>query len=256
MGKSSKTKSTSNTISEPWRAAQPYLKGLLADTQSAYKGGEFDVDPYEGTRVAPQSDLTQAGIGQITDLVGQPNQFIDAAGEAYGDIMQGDPYRDLDVLKQSVLSDVIPAVSSRFQNSGMLDSSMAQDTIARSAAEAIAPIEYGAWGDIQNRKLAGMEMAPRLVAGQYLPATTAITTGQYQDAYNQMLADAEMAKYYEGENQSYDELGRAANLMMGFGGLGGTTTGTSKQPSGSSPLGSAMQGLGGLGLMYSSIFGK
>lgn len=255
MGRSSSTKSTTNTVAEPWKDAQPSLRRLLRATEGAFNAGEFSVDPYSGQRVADQGQLTQAGLGQIYDKVTGPNQFLDASRAAYGDIMQGDAYRDLDTLKSNVLGDVIPAVTARFASSGMGDSSMAADTIARSATEALAPIEYGAWSDIQNRKLAGMEMAPRLVAAEYLPEQTALTAGQFDDAYNQSLIDADMAQYYEGANQSYDELQRAANLMLGYAGLGGSTQSTSKQPSGSNPLGSAMQGLGGLGLMYSAIFG-
>ena len=76
-------------------------------------------------------------------------------------------YRDFDTLKENVLADVIPAVSSRFGDAGMLDSSMAADTISRSAASAIAPIEYGAWENAQNRALSAYGQAAPMEQGAY-----------------------------------------------------------------------------------------
>lgn len=57
MGKESE--STSNTVAEPWSGAQPFLKILLGGAEGAYEAGMFDVPSYPGTRVAPQSTMTQ-----------------------------------------------------------------------------------------------------------------------------------------------------------------------------------------------------
>ena len=56
--------------------------------------------------------------------------------------------------------------------------------------------------------------------------------GGTQDAFAQSQIDAEMAKYYEGANQSYDELQRAASLALGFGGMGASSATTQQQPGG------------------------
>lgn len=253
MGKSSKNKSTSNVIAEPWKAAQPYLEDALGDVWGVASSGGFDVTPYSGDRVAGQGPLTTEALTQFYDLGANGNPIMDSAEAAYTNFLTGDTYRDMDTLKQNVLGDVIPAVSSRFSSSGMLDSSMAADTIARSAASAIAPIEYGAWENQQNRKLGALGMAPKLTATQFLPAQSMMTAGQMQDAYSQSLIDAEMARYYEGANQPYDEQKRIADLMLAYGGLGGTQSSTSKAPSGSSTAGDIFQGIGGLGLMYAML---
>jgi hypothetical protein len=80
--------------------------------------------------------------------------------------------------------------------------------------------------------------------------------GDRQDIFDQSQIDAEMTKYYEGANQLYDELQRAASLAMGFGGLGSTSQGTTAatQPGGGAlgTAGGVLQTLGplvALGLM-------
>ena len=245
-GKSSK--STSNTVAEPWEASQPFLKDLIGDTQGAYGAGSFDIAPYGGERVAPQGALTQMGQDQFGQIGAGGNPFMQGAENAYGNIMNGDPYRDLDTVKQNVLGDVIPAVSSRFANSGMLDSSMAQDTISRAATQAIAPIEYGAWEGAQQRQLNAMGMAGDLSSSRYIDPQMLTVAGGTQDAFTQQTLDAEMSKYYEAQNQPYDEIQRAASLGMGFGGMGGEQKTVDRGPK-SSMLGGMMQMLSPMAAM-------
>jgi hypothetical protein len=242
------TKSTSKTVAEPWKESQPFLKDLIGDTQGAYEQGAFDIDPYSGARVAPQGPLTQQSLQQFGQIGQGGDPFMQGAQNAFGNIMGGGQYRDLDVMKQNVLGDVIPAVSARFANSGMGDSSMAADTISRAATQAIAPLEYGAWGDMQNRQLSAMGQVPALSQARYTDPKMMGLAGEAQDAYSQQQLDAAMAQYYEQANQPYDEIQRAASLGMGFGGMGGTQNTASKQPGGS-VLGGAMQMLSPMAAM-------
>jgi len=232
MGKSSKNSSTTNTISEPWEQSQPLLQQLLDSTGTAFNAGQFDIPPFPDQRVAPQSGLTQESLGQFGDLGTVGNSITPLAGQGFEHFMNADPYRDLDVLKQNALGDIMPGAMSRFSGAGMLDSTLAADAAGRAATEAIAPIEYGAWNQQQSRKLGALGMAPRLAANQYLDAQMLGLAGDRQDSFDQRGIDASMAKYYEGQNQLYDELQRAASLAMGFGGMGGTEQGKSTQPGG------------------------
>lgn len=235
MGKKSSNTTTSNTVAEPWSAAQPFLTDLLGDAAAGYGAGLFDPQPWGGIRVAPQSNMTQQSLQSIYDIGSAGNPITPQAQSAFGDIVGGDNiYAGLDQVKQNVLADVIPAVSSRFANSGMLDSSMAADTISRAAASAVAPIEYGAFDNAQNRRLSALGMAPQLAANSYLDAQMMNMGGSQLDQYNQALLDQTRGAYGEEVNRPYDELQRAASLALGFGGLGGSQSSTNSQGSGGS----------------------
>jgi hypothetical protein len=77
-----------------------------------------------------------------------------------------DIYRDLGKVKANALGSAVPAAVSMFSGNGMTDSSAAMDTVGRAATEAVAPIDYGAWSQAQDRRLAavGQDDASRLAA--------------------------------------------------------------------------------------------
>jgi hypothetical protein len=77
-----------------------------------------------------------------------------------------DIYRDLATVKKNALGSAIPSAVSMFSGNGMTDSSAAMDTVGRAATEAVAPIDYGAWSQAQDRRLAavGQDDASRLAA--------------------------------------------------------------------------------------------
>lgn len=232
------------TTSEPYGPSEDFLRQLIGHSQSAYNQGLFDVAPYPGIRVAPQSYMTQDAMqgfydtatggnpylsraGSLFDVLSSPDQMsgfsrqgMDSvrstaqnnpylagmqslfgnaqndewqnyasaankpnAGKMLQDFYYGggvrrpgvssmledfgeNTYRDFDQLKANTLADVVPAVSSRFANSGMLDSTMAADTMSRSAAEAVAPIEYGAWESQQGRMLDAAKSLNQLEYGR------------------------------------------------------------------------------------------
>ena len=211
---------SSSTQSSPWKPVKPLLKDLIGGTQSAYDTGQFNISPYDDPRVADQSGMTQQSLQQFSDIASAGNPFMGQAAGAYEDFMNADPYRDLDTLKENALGDIMPAAMGRFGSSGMLDSSLAADAAGRAATQAIAPFEYGAWNQQQGRKLQALGMAPDLARSSYIDPMMLGQAGRQQDAFAQTNIDADMAKYYEGENQSYDELQRAASLAMGLGGMG------------------------------------
>jgi len=243
MGSKGGGSTTQNTVSEPWKEAQPFLKNLLGDTQNLYNAGGLDLQPWTGPRVAPQSNLTQQGLQGFYNTGVGGNPITPAATSAFGDIVGGQGiYNNLDAVKQSALADIIPAVSNRFANSGMGDSSVAADAISRAATQAIAPIEYGAWDQAQNRRLSALGMAPQLAANQYLDPQMLMNAGMSQDQYTQNLLNSAMQTYTDQANRPYDELQRAASLGMGFGGMGSSSTGKSKEGGG----GGTMETIGGI----------
>ncbi len=239
------SKNTTNTVAQPWEASQPLLKQLIDATGVAFERGRFNIRPYRGERIAPQSGMTQQSLEMFGDIAGEGNPFGGPAAGAFGDFMNADPYRDLDLLKENALGDIMPAAMRPFSGAGMLDSTLAADAAGRAATEAIAPYDYGAWNQMQSNKLSALGMAPSLATSSYLDPMMLGQAGGQQDAFNQSLIDADMSKYYERQNRAYDELQRAASLALGFGGMGGTSTSTSTQPGGGAlgVAGGAMQTL-------------
>jgi len=242
MGGKGGSKTTSNTVSEPWAAAQPFLKDLLGDTQGLYESGGLDIAPWPGIRVAPQSTMTQSALQGFYDMGTQGNPITPTANTAFQDLAGGENiYNNLAGVKSQALADAMPAAMSPFASSGMLDSTFAADAAGRAATDAIAPIEYGAWSDAQNRRLSALGMAPQLAANNYLDPQMLSMAGSQQDAYQQQVLDAAQQAYSEQTNRQYDELQRAAGLGMGFGGVGGTSSGTAKEGGGGT-----METIGGI----------
>ncbi len=117
---------------KPWEPSKGILKTLIGDTTGSYNAGMFDTPTYPGIRVAPQSTMTQMGQQGIYDIASQGNPITGQAQSAFGDIVSGNNiYRDLDVLKQNALGDIMPAAMSRFSGAGMLDSTLAADAAGR-----------------------------------------------------------------------------------------------------------------------------
>ena len=234
---------TSNTIAEPWKASQPFLKNLLADSEGLYNQGGLDIAPWQGIRVAPQSTMTQNALQGFYDTATAGNPITPTANAAFQDLAGGQNiYNDLAGVKEQALAGAMPAAMQPFANSGMLDSSFAANAAGQAATNAIAPIEYGAWGDAQNRRLSALGMAPQLAGSNYLDSQMLSMAGTQQDAYQQQTLDASQQAYSEQANRQYDELQRAAGLGLGFGGIGGQSSGSSKEKSG----GGAMETIGGI----------
>jgi hypothetical protein len=267
MGSGSKN-STTVQKADPWGPAQPYLENVLKSSYNLAQDRGFAPDPYGGDRVADQSWGTRGAYDAVTGR-GAGSPMIDKAFGAISPMMKSDPrlapmmsgtdiYRDLGRVKQEALGGAIPAAVSMFSGNGMTDSSAAMDTVGRAATEAIAPIEYGAWNNAQDRRLSAIGqdngtrlqaagMAPGLQAASYLPAQMMAQFGGMQDAYRQREIDGRMARYYEGQNQGRDNLTGYAGLVSQIAGQGGnqSSTGPSGQPSGVAKVAGA--GLGGLG---------
>ena len=234
---------------DPWVGAQPNLYKGLADAKKLYNQGKLSPEAYEGDRVAGFGDTTQAAHGSILDVAGGQQGALDTAlstatGTAMGD---GGIYRDLDAVKKSALESVMPSVMSAFGGSGMQDSSTARMEAATAATNAIAPIEYGAYGQAKDRALSAAGMIPGLSQAQYIPSQMMGQVGSSQDAMSQSILDSDIARHYETESRDARALERFSNLSLGYGGLGGSSTRT-QSGGGSSGFGQiAGAGLGGLG---------
>ena len=244
----SKSQSSTQTV-KPWN--MDALKGVQSDASGLYGAGGFSFSPYTGDRVAGFGNTSQMGQNAIIQQARGGTPGTDAAIGTLTGMMDGDAvYRDMDGVRSSILGSAIPAATSMFSGSGMANSSAAQAGVGKAATAALAPFEYGAWENSQNRALSAAQAMPGLEAAQYLPGTMLSQVGAAQDAMAQSEIDASMDYWNERQSQDYDALARYASLLGGLGGMGSTTTGTAPGASTAQTVGgSALSGLGMYGML-------
>lgn len=223
---------TGTQTQNPYAAAIPGLQQILTGASGLYDSGQL----------AQQADFTPDQLEAfqgIRDLAGQPG--IVGEGQAtLSRLMDPSQYRQgLEGVRQDVLGGAIPAAVAQFSGSGLTDSSVAQQEVGRAASQALAPVEYGAYQQAQDRALQAAGAAPGFQAAQYLPLQMLAGIGGQQ----QQQAQA-------GLDLPYQALQRLSGLTLPIGALGGTTqtrgTTTGRQSQTQSPgalgiLGSALQ---------------
>ena len=212
--------------SEPWVGVQPYLEEALGSASGLFGSGQLQFDPYQGQRVAGFTQPQQQAFGQIQQLASQPGIAQEAQTALSGLLDPSSYSQGLEGVRQEALSAAIPAATSAFSGSGLLDSTLAQQEVGRAATQAIAPIEYGAYQQAQNRALQAAQSAPAIQAAQYLPAQQLQQIGGQQQLLNQAQLDAQRQLYGEQQAAPYEALQRYAGLVYpgaGFGGTGSTT---------------------------------
>lgn len=234
---------TAKTTAEPWRAAQPAMKDVLSEARSLYNSGGMTVNPYQGNRVADFSAMTNAGIGMLGGIQGQTPQVR----AAFNDMLDGGGvYRDFDKIRNRVADQTKAQLASTFAGGG-INSGLAGDTYSRAMGEALAGVEYGAYNDAQNRRLAALGLAPQMQGLDMNAARARLLGGGLRDDLAQRKIDANMARYYEGENADIDALMRYSGLASGMGGLG--STGTQTAPNPNSVFSAGATGLGTYGAL-------
>lgn len=251
MGKGGGSQTTTqNTVAEPWSAVQPQLIRAAEDAEALYNAGGMVAQPFAGSRLANRSPETLAALGGMTNtaLTSGLNQNVT---NTYQDMLNPNPYRDLDAVSSEALAAALPGVRSMYANSGMMNSSAAQEGITRAATQAVAPIHFDAYQQDQNRRASLLGMAPTMNNLQYADDQMLAQIGGVQDQRAQAELDDTISRHYEDENRAYDELARYSGLMMGYGGLGGTTSGTTTQQNSPGALGIAGAGLSLLPLLFS-----
>lgn len=243
-------KQTVTQQSSPWRPAQPYLKEAFGQAQDLYNQGAFSAAPYEGPRTITPSAATAGAQQGILNQAAGGAPGIDAARSYLTSAMGGGMYDGMQGVRDNILGSAIPAATAMFSGSGMTNSSVAQDGVARAATEALAPFEYGAYENAQGRAMQAAGMMPGLEQAAYLPFQMQSQVGAQQDALQAAQIDAEMKKYYEGEGQAAANFQPYLQAIMGLGGMGGQSSTTSPQQG--TGLGPAI--MGGLG-MYGTLAG-
>lgn len=242
--------------SDPWAPSQPYLRDALGDAADLYEQGGFHIQPYPNDRVAGFGDVSLLGQGATVEQALQGSPLVGQASDTLSGMMDYD-YQSglLDQVKQNALGSAIPAAMAQFAGSGMGNSTLAMDTVGRAATEAVAPYEYGAHENTLGRMMSAAGMAPGMEEAAYLPGQMLQGVGAMRDQMSQAELDAAMQTYYENENMDANAIQNYSDLLMGYGGQGGTSVGTTSQESGPMDwIGGGMQGLAFTKMLFPGMF--
>jgi len=244
---------TTTQKADPWAPAQPYLKDALAQGEDLFARGGFAPDPYSGQRVAGFGDLSQIGQGATAWQAAQGAPQIGQAADTLTSMMNPQQQQQrLEAVKNNALGSAVPAAVAQFAGSGMGNSTLAMDTVGRAATDAVSPYDYNAYQQEQGRALQAAGMAPQIESAKYLPSQMLSAVGGQQDAMTQAMIDVQMRQYYEGQNQEADALDRYSQMLLGYGGQGGTQTSTqSSNPGGASMIGTGLQAASLIPLLFS-----
>ena len=193
---------TQKTVSDPWKPAQGALQDVIGASGDLYASGGMQVDPYTGQRVADFSPETLQGMQGVQ----AGSNITPMAENAFAGFMDdGARNRAFDQMRATTLADTKAALGSTLAGGG-LNTGLGAQQFGRGMADAIGGIEYGAWGDAQNRKLSAMGMAPQIAGLGQRDVQGQLAAGGMRDQLAQQNINADMAQYYEGQNTQMDAL--------------------------------------------------
>ena len=236
------------TTASPFAPARDDLRKVVNSAGRRYSAGNLTGDVYTGDRVAQFSPETQTALGGLSMGSGLGGVSADAlTGMMSDDAM----YRDFDTIRGVIADDVKAQLGSTFSG-GSINSGLAGDTYTRALTEALATAEFGAYNDAQNRKLSAVGLAPSISGMQTDEEKAALAAGLTIDDLNQRNLDADIAEFREVEDADLNALKEYANIAMGVGGMGGTTTSPVSFIDQLTGLGRAASGVGGF---YDAIWG-
>lgn len=201
-------------------------------------------------RIPGFSDTTQGAMQSILNRAGQGAPGLDTARSFLSGMMGGNMYDGMQGVRNNILGSAIPAATSMFSGSGMTNSSAAMDGVGRAATEALAPFEYGAYENAQNRGMQAAGMMPGMEQAMYMPAQMQLGMGQMQDQLSQQRASMAQQAYGEAAGMPANNFSPYLNAIMGLGGMG--SSGSQTSPVQGTGLGPAV--MGGLG-MYGTLAG-
>lgn len=228
-GSSSTDKTTTNSVSEPWKEQIPFLKYGMNEAARLYQtaGPQY----YPGSTVAPFSAEQNQAFGLGANRALQGNQSMQMA-EGFGkDVMGGkylnNPYQDQ--VFDNIKSQVMPAVNSNFMGSGRYGSNLHTDTMTRALTESYAPYASQNWQMGLDRMGQAASMAPVFAANDYTDLAALESIGQQKQQLGQSELNDAVARWDYYNQLPYNKLGQFLNNIGGN--YGGTVVGTTKTPS-------------------------
>lgn len=290
--------------SAPWGPQQQYLKEGFAQAENLFKN--YTPQYYSGSTVAPFNDAQQQaltgientaqnnpftqnamnfgnalesgqylnsnpGMGYFSNLVDPNNTQNQALSDyASGKYLNNNPYQDQQA--QSILSQVLPQVTSGFVNGNSLGNPSAAYAAAQGATSALAPIEYsnyqqqqqnqlnaagqlnsnlatagsgagGLYGQAMQQMLGGLGIAPQTQGLAYGDLNQLFGAGQQQQNQSQQELNDQVNRFNYYQQLPYNQLNQFQSE------IGGNYGGQFTTPYYTNPLSATMGTLGGLGTL-------
>lgn len=239
-GKSSKT--TTNTVSEPWSGVQDYLKGAYGQAENLYNKGAPNY--YGGKLLAPLSGYTRGALDSMANRAQQGSGVVRAAQGQLTDTLggkyleAGNPYFQgaVNAATRPVIDTynktIAPGINSDFSAAGRYGSgahAMASSDAANNLMTQIGDISsqmaYQNYGDERQNQIRGMLFAPEMANQDYIDINALGQAGEGIDAWNQAKIDKDIQKYNYQQSKDWNYLNDYIGLLNGA--VGGSTTTTS-----------------------------
>jgi len=256
------------TKTEPWDAAKPYLKDIMAHGRGMFQS--VPNNPYAGNRVAQwnQADLRgqnylqnyasgmQPYINQAqntSSFLQNPGQMLNVAQNPY---VRGNVQSAQRQVMDNFNSSILPQLQSDYRRAQPFAGSreqMGAGLAAGEAAKAMGDIGSRMYGQAYGQNLQAMGQAQGQAANMarlgMLPGEMMSKVGLAQRERDQQRINARMQYHKELQQAPWDQLSRYQGAVQGMGSMGRTSS--AEQPGGS-PIGGALGGA----LAGATLFGE
>lgn len=231
--------SETETETEPWDAQQPYLKEGFRQAQRNILNRPLEYFP--GKTWVPYSPESRMGMRQQANRARSGSPLLRGAQGYTGDVMGGDYLggsgavgADPAKMYDSILSEVEPAVASRWASAGRMGGSpSSQEAFGRGVTRGIAPYEFQAAEAAANRRSGeymtergfmenAADRAPGLAREDYFDIGKLAEVGRMREAKKgEKLADR-MSRWEFAQNEPGSRIERFMRQIQGN--YGGTST--------------------------------
>jgi hypothetical protein len=222
----------------PWKESIP---GLMKTNEMAldWLKSPSATSTYQGTRVIPFSQQTQAGMNQMTgtaqNAIGAMQNPLKSYSGMYGvldPIARGD-FSNATAFNNvlgGTLQDTQDRIATEMSSLGRGGGGLHQATLARSLGD----VSNQAKLDYQNWALGGLQGIGDRMAGAYqnaqAPGQTFMQMGAMQEDLAGKYAQEQMDKFNEQKMAPINAASQANAIFTGSGQLGGTSKGTTFTP--------------------------
>lgn len=230
MGGQSSTTTQNNA---PYAPAQPLIDQGLADAQSMYESGGFNITPYQGDLVAGFTDSQNQAMGAAGGVAGMglggAQAGLNAATRAMDPNAQSAGF---DQVRQNTIANIMPGINSTFAGSGMTGSTLHQQNLAQGLAAGLGGVENDAWQQNQNRSLQAAGMIPGLNQAGYGALDFLNGMGGQQQQFNQSQINANVLQDQQAQTGELNALQDYLALTTGAGSQFGVQSSTSRKSGG------------------------
>lgn len=219
MGRKNQT-TTQNTVSEPWKQAQPYLQDVMQQAQNTYGQSGIGNTTDEALRMMTQ---TARGGAPGVDAANQYNTNV-LSGQY---LNEGNPY--MDRIWSDQADQVTNRLKSLYSGMGRYGSEPMQNELAQSLGSLHSQLYGGAYEAERGRMTGAASMAPQLDQARYTAPQQMLMAGAYRDQ-----APMDALSWYNSIIGSMGQQGGTANsetvepgptflqtLLGGLSGIGG-----------------------------------